>query len=146
MKVYLTNLNESWIVDRLRDEWYQHNTSISVDSIKQAEIIWIIAPWLWKKIKKKHLRDKKVVCSIYHLEDKDFEHKQIRDFKKRDSFVDVYHVISLKTKKELEKLTDKEIIYIPFWSDQLSWYEINDKDSLRKTMQEKDPHTKLSNF
>lgn len=94
MKVYLTNLNESWIVDRLREEWYQHNTSISVDSIKQAEIIWIIAPWLWKKIKKKHLRDKKVVCSIYHLEDKDFEHKQIRDFKKRDSFVDVYHVIS----------------------------------------------------
>jgi len=132
MKVYLTNLNESWIVDRLRDEWYQHNTSISVDSIKQAEIIWIIAPWLWKKIKKKHLRDKKVVCSIYHLEDKDFEHKQIRDFKKRDSFVDVYHVISLKTKNELEKLTDKEIIYIPFWSDQLSWYEIKDKDSLRK--------------
>ena len=100
MKVYLTNLNESWIVDRLRDEWYQHNTSISVDSIKQAEIIWIIAPWLWKKIRKKHLHDKKVVCSIYHLEDKDFEHKQVRDFKKRDCFVDVYHVISLKTKKE----------------------------------------------
>ena len=114
MKVYLTNLNESWIVDRLRDEWYQYNNTISVDSIKQAEIIWIIAPWLWKKIKKKHLRDKKVVCSIYHLEDKDFEHKQILDFKKRDGFVDVYHVISLKTKKELEKLTDKEIIYIPF--------------------------------
>ena len=44
MKVYLTNLNESWIVDRLREEWYQHNTSISVDSIKQAEIIWIIEP------------------------------------------------------------------------------------------------------
>jgi glycosyltransferase involved in cell wall biosynthesis len=132
MKVYLTNLNESWIVDRLRDEWYQHNASISVDSIKQAEIIWIIAPWLWKKIKKKHLRDKKVVCSIYHLEDKDFKHKQVQDFKKRDCFVDVYHVISLKTKKELEKLTDKEIIYIPFWSDQLSWYEIEDKDSLRK--------------
>ena len=31
MKVYLTNLNESWIVDRLRDEWYQYNNTISVD-------------------------------------------------------------------------------------------------------------------
>jgi hypothetical protein len=42
-------------------------SSVSVDSIKKSEIIWIIAPWLWKKINKKHLRDKKVVCSIYHL-------------------------------------------------------------------------------
>ena len=35
MKVYLTNLNESWIVDRIRHEWYQHNTSISTESIKK---------------------------------------------------------------------------------------------------------------
>ena len=77
------------------------------------------------------MRDKKVVCSIYHIEEKDFEHKQIKEFNKRDSFVDFYHVISLKTKKELEKLTDKEIIYIPFWSDQNTWFKIDDKDKLR---------------
>ena len=131
MKVYLTNLNESWIVDRLRQEWYQHNSSISTESIKKADIVWIVAPWLWKNIKKKYLRDKKVVCSIYHIEEKDFENKQIKEFNKRDSFVDFYHVISLKTKKELEKLTDKEIIYIPFWSDQNTWFKIDDKDNLR---------------
>ena len=77
------------------------------------------------------MRDKKVVCSIYHIEEKDFEQKQIKEFNKRDSFVDLYHVISLKTKKELEKLTDKEIIYIPFWSDQNTWFKIDDKDNLR---------------
>ena len=131
MKVYLTNLNESWIVDRLRHEWYQHNSSISTESIKEANIVWIVAPWLWKNIKKKYLRGKKVVCSIYHIEEKDFEQKQIKEFNKRDSFVDLYHVISLKTKKELEKLTDKEIIYIPFWSDQNTWFKIDDKDNLR---------------
>ena len=131
MKVYLTNLNESWIVDRLRQEWYQHNSSISTESIKKADIVWVIAPWLWKNIKKKYLRDKKVVCSIYHIEEKDFEQKQIKEFNKRDSFVDTYHVISLKTKKELKKLTDKEIIYIPFWSDQNTWFKIDDKDKLR---------------
>jgi hypothetical protein len=131
MKVYLTNLNESWIVDRLRHEWYKHNSSISTESIKEADIVWIVAPWLWKNIKKKYLRDKKVVCSIYHIEEKDFEQKQIKEFNKRDSFVDLYHVISLKTKKELEKLTDKEIIYIPFWSDQNTWFKIDDKDKLR---------------
>lgn len=131
MKVYLTNLNESWIVDRLRHEWYKHNSSISTESIKEADIVWVVAPWLWKNIKKKYLRDKKVVCSIYHIEEKDFEQKQIKEFNKRDSFVDLYHVISLKTKKELEKLTDKEIIYIPFWSDQNTWFKIDDKDKLR---------------
>ena len=132
MKVYLTNLNESWIIDRLRSEWYQYNSSISVESIKKSDIIWIVAPWLWKKIRKKHLRDKKVVCSIYHLENRDFEPNQIEDFNKRDSFVDLYHVISLKTKKELERLTDKKIIYIPFWSNQNTWFKIDNKDELRK--------------
>ena len=131
MKVYLTNLNESWIVDRLRNEWYEHNSSISTESIKEADIVWVVAPWLWKNIKKKYLKDKRVVCSIYHIEEKDFEHKQIKEFNKRDRFVDLYHVISLKTKKELEKLTDKEIIYIPFWSDQNTWFKIDDKDKLR---------------
>ena len=124
MKVYLTNLNESWIVDRLRHEWYKHNSSISTESIKESDIVWVVAPWLWKNIKKKYLRDKKVVCSIYHIEEKDFEQKQIKEFNNRDSFVDLYHVISLKTKKELGKLTDKEIIYIPFWSDQNTWFKI----------------------
>ena len=131
MKVYLTNLNESWIVDRLRNEWYEHNSSISTESIKEADIVWVVAPWLWKNIKKKYLKDKRVVCSIYHIEEKDFEQKQIKEFNKRDSFVDSYHVISLKTKKELEKLTKKEIIYIPFWSDQNTWFKIDDKDNLR---------------
>ena len=38
----------------------------------------------------------------------------------------------MKTKKDLEKLTDKEIIYIPFWSDQNTWFKIDDKEELRK--------------
>ena len=29
MKVYLTNLNESWIVDRLRHEWYKRASDMS---------------------------------------------------------------------------------------------------------------------
>jgi hypothetical protein len=132
MKVYLTNLNESWIVDRLREEWYKNNSSISTESIKNSDVIWIVAPWLWKNIKKRNLKNKRVVCSIYHLEDSDFEPKQVKDFDKRDKFIDAYHVISLKTKEELSKLTDKNIIYIPFWSDSKIWYEINDKDRLKR--------------
>ena len=41
MKIYVSNLNESWIIDRLRSEWYQYNNSISVESIKKSDIIFI---------------------------------------------------------------------------------------------------------
>ena len=132
MKVYLSNLNESWIVDRLRKEWYEYNSSVSTEQIKEAEIIWIIAPWLWKKLSKKYLKNKIVVCSIYHFEDTDFEHKKIKEFQQRDFYVDAYHVISLKTKLDLEKFTNKKIFYIPFWSDENIWFEIVDKNNLRK--------------
>ena len=132
MKVYLTNLNESWIVDRLRKQWYEHNSKISTENIKEATTIWIIAPWLWKKIRKNYLKNKKVICSIYHFERSDFEQKNLREFYKRDKYVDLYHVISLKTKEDLQKLTNKKIVYIPFWSDQSEWYEIGDKESLRR--------------
>ena len=52
MKIYLSNLNESWIVDRIREEWYKYNPEISTKLVGRSDIIWIIAPWLWKKIPK----------------------------------------------------------------------------------------------
>lgn len=132
MKVYLTNLNESWIVDRLRKEWYEYNSNISTENIKEATVVWIIAPWLWRKTRKNYLKNKKVICSIYHFEKSDFEQKKLQEFHKRDKYIDLYHVISLKTKDELQKLTNKEIVYIPFWSDQNEWFEIQDKISIRE--------------
>ena len=68
MKVYLTNLNESWIVDRLRKEWYEHNLQLT-EKIKESDIVWIIAPGYGKN-KKQNLRSKFVICSIYHLEER----------------------------------------------------------------------------
>ena len=50
MKVYLNSANESWVVDRFREEWVSNNEFITTDNIKEADIVWIIAPWTWKKI------------------------------------------------------------------------------------------------
>ena len=72
MKIYLSKINESWIVDRVKDEWFEYNDEISTKEIKDSDIVWIISPWLWQKIPKRYLKTKKVVCSIYHFEDKDF--------------------------------------------------------------------------
>ena len=53
MKIYLSKINESWIIDRVRKEWYENNKDISTKFIKKADVIWIISPWLWSKIPKK---------------------------------------------------------------------------------------------
>ena len=135
MEIYLSEINESWIVDRLRKEWYENNPKISTKKLNKSNIIWIISPWLWGKIRKKYLKNNKVVCSIYHFEEKDFDVKNIKEFKIRDQYVDCYHVISPKTKQELQKLTNKEIIYIPFWVNEDIWFEIKEKKTLREKYQ-----------
>ena len=37
MKIYLNKINESWIVDRMRKEWYENNKNISTNSIKKVK-------------------------------------------------------------------------------------------------------------
>ena len=132
MKVYLSKINESWVVDRMREEWYSYNQDFSSETPEEADVIWIISPWLWNKEPRKILKSKKVVCSIFHMEEKDFSSAGVRQFNKRGKYVDCYHVISLKTKKQLETITDKKIFYIPFWVNHDIWFEIKDKSALRK--------------
>tara|TARA_B110000008_G_scaffold137089_1_gene139060 strand:- start:43 stop:951 length:909 start_codon:yes stop_codon:yes gene_type:complete len=131
VKVYLSDINESWIVDRVREEWYKYNPELSSKNIKIADTIWIISPWLWRKLPKKYLKKCKVVCSIFHFEEKDYNPSNIKEFYKRDKYVDSYHVISPKVLKELQKLTPKPITYIPFWVNQDIWYEIENKEKLK---------------
>ncbi len=130
-KVFLNKLKENWVVDRFRSEWYDHQSEFSANNIKDSEIIWIIAPWTWNKIPKKHLKNKKVICTIHHIDEKKFDKKEIDNFFLRDKFVDEYHVISNRTKRQVEHYTDKKIHTIPFWINQNVWFEINDKEKLR---------------
>lgn len=131
MKVFLSNINESWVVDRFRKDWYTHNPSISTRFINLADIIWIISPWLWKSLPNKHLTNKKVICSIYHIDFENFDEKEEIEFKTRDQFVDLYHVISENTKNQLKNLTNKKIVSLPFWVDQNIFYFIEEKNKLR---------------
>ena len=131
MKIYLSKINESWIVDRVREEWYEYNSSISTENIKDADLIWIIAPWVWKKTPKKHLKKKKVICSYYHFDFEKFGVKERKNFYDLDQYVDEYHVVSEITKKQLSGLTEKKISSFPFWVNQNKWFEINEKIELR---------------
>ncbi len=129
MKIYLNKVKESWIIDRIRDDWYINKKNISTKYIKQSDIVWILSPWVWNKIPKKNLESKKVLCSYYHFDFKKFDEK---DFYKLDQYVDEYHVISGNTYKQLENLTNKKITSIPFWVNQNIFKTLNFKDKIRK--------------
>ena len=131
MKIYIPKVRESWVVDRFRTEWLSNNKELSTRFIYNSDIVWIIAPWLWKNINKKYLITKKIICTIHHLEQREMEGFKLSEFKERDNFVDFYHVISEKTKHELEKITDKPIVKIPFWINNKLFFEIKDKEKLK---------------
>lgn len=132
MKVYLNQPNESWIVDRFRDEWYSYNKDLITNNPKDADIIWIIAPWMWKKIPKKYLKQKIVLCTIHHIDFSKFDDKEKANFQDRDLFVDYYHTVSEKTKKQISNLTNKHISAIPFWINQNIFFNIKEKEKIRK--------------
>tara|TARA_B100000035_G_scaffold39302_1_gene29615 strand:+ start:8817 stop:9740 length:924 start_codon:yes stop_codon:yes gene_type:complete len=132
VKIYLNKAGENWIVDRFYSEWNYFNSSTVTKFIFNSDIIWLIAPWTWKKIHRKNLSRKKVVCTIHHIDESKFDEKQKKEFYERDKYVNFYHVISEKTYKQLVKLTDKKIFVIPFWVNQNIWFQLDNKALLRK--------------
>ena len=134
MKIYINKAGESWVVDRFRNEWYR-NSIYKTRFIYKSDIVWIIAPWMWKNLQKKKLTNKKVVCTIHHIDLEKFNKKQQEDFYMRDKVVDEYHVPSLSSYKQLKNFTDKKINSIPFWIDNKKYFEIDDKSNLRKKYQ-----------
>tara|TARA_B100000902_G_scaffold351716_1_gene361884 strand:+ start:1752 stop:2687 length:936 start_codon:yes stop_codon:yes gene_type:complete len=131
-QIYLNKISENWIIDRIKKEWIRNNKYISTKYIKTSNIIWIIAPWNWNAINKKYLENRKVICSIYHIDESKFDELEKKEFYSRDKFVDEYHTISQKTMHQLEKLTSKKITVIPFWVNTEIFFHISDKESLRK--------------
>ena len=127
--IYLNSVKENWIVDRTRKEWYEFNQDISTKNIYRSNLIWLIASWNWNNVSRRQLSKKKVICSIYHIDETKFGKSESKNFQNRDNIVDEYHVISLKTKEQVRKLTDKKITSIPFWVNTNIWFQISDKGS-----------------
>ena len=51
MKIYTNKINESWIIDRVIDEWSSNNNDIITNSIQDADIVWIISTGPGKKFR-----------------------------------------------------------------------------------------------
>ena len=90
-----------------------------------------MSPWTWKKIPKTYLKNRKVLCTIHHIDEDKFKDSEEKNFYLRDTYVDEYHVISSGTRNALSKLVDKPITKIPWWANNNLWFHIGDKDKLR---------------
>ena len=130
MKIYINKIKENWVVDQFVKEWDEFNTEITSKKARSSDIIWLIAPWTWKTVKNKYLRNKKVLCTIHHLDFTKFDNREEKNFYERDNFVDFYHTISEKSKIQLQKLTDKSITVMPFWVNQNNFYQIKNNRNL----------------
>ena len=131
--IYINAANEDWIADRFKEEWIKHNSKeFNITSSAKAEIIWILSPWTWNNIPKRHLKNKKVFCTIHHIDVDKFNSSEEKEFEKRDIYVDQYHITTRKTYNFLSEITDKPIIEIPFWVNQNLWHFKSDKINLRK--------------
>lgn len=130
-KIYVLSPDENWICDRFVKEWsefYPH----CVNRPEDADIIWLLADWCWKKINPTLLKNKKVVVTVHHIVPEKFNQTEVDNFLLRDQFVDAYHVPCLKTKDQISKLTNKEIISFPFWVNGNLWFNIGDKQNIRR--------------
>ena len=132
-KIYINKAKENWVVDRFRSEWNEYNYK-TVNSIysKNVKIIWIIAPWTWRKLSTTRLNNQKVICTIHHIDEDKFNNEAKEEFYNRDKTVDAYHAISEATKKQIQKLTDKKIYTIPFWINQNIFTQLSNKLEIRK--------------
>tara|TARA_R100000008_G_C3580531_1_gene168189 strand:+ start:686 stop:1609 length:924 start_codon:yes stop_codon:yes gene_type:complete len=134
MKIFSLAPKENWILDRIIKEWKELKPQYCTDNISEADLIWVISPWLWRTIPVDILRNKKVVMTIHHIVPEKFSKNSLREFVIRDQFVDQYHVPCQKTKDFISQITKKPVQVIGYWYNANIWQPDN-KSAARTRVQ-----------
>jgi len=129
MKIFSLAPKENWILDRIILEWNDEHPNLFTDNVLEADIIWIIGPWMWSRVPRRLLEAKKVVLTVHHLVKEKFTKDLLREFLTRDKFVDLYHVPCQKTKDFISRITKKPIKVIGYWYNSSTWYPMNKNDA-----------------
>jgi len=117
-KVFVLAPQENWIVDRFKKEWDQDNIDISVQHPIDADVIWLLGDWCYKRIPYELLKQRKVITTIHHIVEEKFGVEERHDFATRDEITDVYHVFNERVLDFVKTLTDKPIELIHYWANQ----------------------------
>ena len=123
MKLFVNELDENWICNRIRAEFVnQHNSfgdSYLVDDISECDTIWLLFGWGWMNISPSLLQNRKVILTVHHI---DPEKYNLSEFLIRDNYVDLYHVPNEKVIEHFpEGISRKKIKVLPYWYDSKKW-------------------------
>jgi len=125
MKVFVNDPNEGWIVDRIRGEFLDHTSHEIVYDPKEADIIWLIAPWTWAQISTPTLKEKFVICTIHHIDPQKFD---LKEFEIRDEFVDHYFTQDVFTYNLINKASESPVLLTDYWCNKEDFYAIPEEE------------------
>lgn len=120
MKVWALPPHEDWICDRFVDEWRRWS-SVSTDDPKDADLVWLLADWCWRRVPRRVLETRKVVTTVHHLVPEKMGPIELEDFRERDELTHAYHVPCEATRLQVEGLTRKPVHVLPFWVNSGLW-------------------------
>ena len=127
MKVFFLKPEEDWFVDRMGDEFARASEhDVLFSDVRRSDVIWLAAPWCWRRVPQSELADKPVLCTIHHEVPWKIDAARRQEFAERDQFVDLYHVPCAQTRETLAqyKLVPVEKIRVlPYWCDSSVWKE-----------------------
>jgi len=129
---FLLENNQKWIIDVFAKEFIAYSGLKCTQDMKQADIIWIIGYNLEEMNKILSLEKKPfVITTIHHIDWSDSE-PMLQMIKTSDTITDRYHVICDKVETDLRTLTEKPVVKANFWINENNFYQIDNKEELRK--------------
>ena len=116
MKLYVNELQENWICNRIKSEFEKaHRVAcddLLVQDVSDADTLWLLFGWGWMEIPPYYLESRKVILTVHHI---DPSKLNASEFLIRDNFVDIYHVPNSKVIESFPKEVDRgKIRVLPY--------------------------------
>ena len=124
--------NQKWIIDVFSNEFIKYSGLKFTDDMNKADTIWVIGYNIEESNKINNLEKKPFVITTIHHIDWSNSEPMIQIIKTLDKITDRYHVICDKVEIDLRTLTEKPIVKANFWINGDNFYNIDNKEELRK--------------
>lgn len=134
--------NQKWICDILKQEFIDTFSFDTTSNASEAKIIWYLAPWNYRFIPNgfkanewfEFLKTKKVIFTQHHIDEEKLKLGQLdKQFEFMKTYGTKFHGICELTRKDMLKYFDNKLISSKkLWINNKNFYNIPNKDGLRK--------------
>lgn len=120
IKIYLSEGYGNDKLSLFRNDWYKKNNGISTNTIKMADIIWIISPINFNKIPKNFLKKNTVVVSHFSNSNIDFD-QFTKIVKKNEKYINFFTADESKSFNLLKDLNKSNTYLVDSQNSQQSY-------------------------